>query len=100
MNDDLALIAQLHKCISVSQTSLSDTLKQQIQEFIQTTQPAKHIVLVPSKNKTRKRNPNLNNDHKVSIKNKTRKIRSVRKTQKKKNSNNSVSKNLTRKLKY
>jgi len=42
MNNDFALIAQLHKCVGETQTSLTNTLKKQIQEFIKTAQTAKH----------------------------------------------------------
>lgn len=38
MNNDCALIAQLHKCVGETQTSLTNTLKKQIQEFIKTAQ--------------------------------------------------------------
>ena len=80
MNNDCALIAQLHKCVGETQTSLTNTLKKQIQEFIktpQTAQTAKPYYF------------------KVGEK-KTRKLASLRKTLKK----NRKHKNLTRKLKY
>jgi len=83
MNNDFALIAQLHKCVGETQTSLTNTLKKQIQEFIKTAQ-------TPQTPQTAK--PYY---FKVGEK-KTRKLASLRKTLKK----NRKHKNLTRKLKY
>lgn len=93
MNDDLALIVQLHKCVGDTHTPLPDILKRQLYVFIQTHTP-EHLVLVPSKNKTHK---------KRAYTNRTRKKMAVRKTQKRKAHNNGggkARKNLTRKLKY
>ena len=86
MNNDCALIAQLHKCVGETQTSLTNTLKKQIQEFIKTAQTAQ----TPQTPQTAK--PYY---FKVGEK-KTRKLASLRKTLKK----NRKHKNLTRKLKY
>ncbi len=79
MNNDCALIAQLHKCVGETQTSLTNTLKKQIQEFIKTTQT-----------------PQTAKPYYFKVgEKKTRKLASLRKTQK-----NRKHKNLTRKLKY
>ena len=94
MNDDLALIAQLHKYVSDTHTSLPDILKRQLYVFIQPSEPPEHLVLVPSKNKTRKTR---------TYTNRTRKKVAVRKTQRRKGRREKEGgwgKNLTRKLKY
>ena len=98
MNNDFALIAQLHKCVGETQTSLTNTLKKQIQEIIKTAQTAQtpqtaqtaQTAQTPQTPQTAK--PYY---FKVGEK-KTRKLASLRKTLKK----NRKHKNLTRKLKY